>query len=313
MTASVINYPSGIITTIGTTVRLKALPFGTRVLPTFTVTALAPAAQTFTTTASVSAGGTSIPVSSVPVALKAGTQLTFSSVTVTVVANTAQTANAATLSVAPVSGSIASAATASYTPAANAIGNTIVFVSPTPVFLDAGEVLSFGGTSVTLTDPVPAGSRVLFCRALIAAVTANATASTLGLVNLVGCTDASPSSAPKTIDTTNYLSGVGVEMATIGTNRTLNVTFNEIQGDLGGIIIKNILFNNDHFNREVYAVVARPNGEKYEGAAIVTSGDGQAPVQEKVTRSAAMQFQGASFIYTPPTSDATIAASIMAS
>lgn len=311
MTASIINYPTGIITTIGTTVRLRPLPFGTRVLPSFTVTALAPAAQTFTTTASTSAGGTSIPVSSVPVALKAGTQLTFSSVTVTVVAYAPQTANAASLTVAPVSGTIASAATASYTPAANAIGNTMVFVSPTPTFLDAGEVLSIGGTSVTLTDQAPIGSRILFCRALTAAVTANATATTLGLVNLVGCTDASPSSAPKTIDTTNYLSGVGVEMATIGTNRTLNVTFNEIQGDLGGIIIKNILFNNAYYNSEIYAVVQRPNGEKYEGAAIVTSGDGQAPVQEKVTRSAAMQFQGSSFTYTPPTSDATTAASIM--
>lgn len=302
MTSNVIRYPSAIVTTVNTTVRLRPLPLNTRALPTFTITAITPAAQTFTTSAITNAAATTVAVTATPVALLAGETLTFTSTTVTLTADAPQ--GSTSLTIAPSPGSIASAATATYTPVANALGNFRLFVSPTATFLDAGEQLTFGGVTATLTRPAPLGSRVLFCQALSGAVANNATASTIALFTLVGATDASPSSAPKTTDTTNYTSGAGMEMAIIGTNRTLSVSYNQINGDLGAIAIQQILFNDAQFNREVYARIVRANGEIYEGAAIVTSGDGQSPVQEKVTRTVNMQFQGSSFVYTPGTIDA---------
>lgn len=284
------------------------LPSGTRVLPTFTITAATPAAQTFTTSAAVTLNATTIPVTSIPITVLTGTVLTFGATAVTVTADALQTASAGNLTVAPVSAAIASAATANYTPAANAISNTQVFVSPIAIGLDAGEVLNFGGTSVVLTRSAPVNSRALFCRPLTAAVANAATASTIALVTIVGATDATPVSSPKTTDTTNYVSGSGVEMAVIGTNRTLNVSYNQIEEDPGGLILNQILFNNAYFDREIYAQITRSTGERFEGAAIATTGDGQGPVQEKVTRTVQMQFQGDSFIYTPSTKDTALLA-----
>ena len=310
MTSSVINYPSGIITTVNTSVRVRPLVRGTRQLPTYTIAAIAPSVQSITTSAAAITGATTLNITASPIPIRAGISLTFGTVTVTVTRQAKM--GDLSLSISAASGAIASGVSATYTPVANAIGNTLLSVSPTPTFLDSGEILTFGTSKAVVVDQSPVNSTLIQVAPLAAAVTPSSTATTKALLAVVGATDASPSSAPKTTDTTNYLSGAGMEMATIGTNRTLNVTFNEIEGDLGGIIIKQILFNDIHYNREIYAVVSRPNGEQYEGAAIVTQGDGQAPVQEKVTRTANMQFQGSSFIYTPPTADVTVAASLMA-
>jgi hypothetical protein len=181
----------------------------------------------------------------------------------------------------------------------NAVGSRLVAVEPTPAFLDAGEVLMFGATSVTLTDSAPAGSTLLFCLPLPDALAAGVSAATRGLLTVVGATNASPVASPKTTDATTYLSGTGVEMAIVGSNRTLNMSFNRVTGDMGGCLIMALLYEQPFLDREVWAEIVRPNGERYEGACVVTSGNQAAPVQEKVTQEANMQFQGDSFVFTP--------------
>lgn len=301
MTAALpIQYASKVITTVGTTVRLKPLPPNSRTLATYAVVIAAPTTTTITP-AVTAAGATTVVVSALNFAMRSGTALNFGAKAVTLIADADKGATSIRTTPVP-TGGLATTDTASYTPTANALNNTEITVAATSTFIDAGEILSFGGTLVTITKSAAVGALNLFCRALSGAVTGSA--STKGLVALVGATDASPSSQPKTTDTSNYLSGVGDEMAIVGVSRTLNVTFNEIEGDLGGIIIKAMLFTDQYYDREIYAIVQRPNGEIYEGAAIVTQGQGQAPVREKVTRTANFQFEGASFIYTPPTIDA---------
>ena len=305
--ANKINYPSGIVTSIGTKVLIALLAKGTRILPTFLITVAAPTAQTITP-AATTAQSTSISVpTGVPVAIQAGTTLTFGAVPVTTISFTKQ--GALSIAVAPTPSAITASNTASYTPPANALGNTQIFVAPTPTFLDAGTELSFGSEKVVLTEQASVGSKLLFVASpLVAAITAATNASTKSLLAVVGATDATPASQPKTEDAMNYLSGSGMEKVTIGTDRTLKVSFNRIDGDMGGNLLMQLLYNDSASNgtvdvslydREIYALITRPNGEIYEGAAILSSGDATAAVQAKIMQNANFQFQGDSFKFTP--------------
>lgn len=301
MTASVIQHPSQISTSIGTSVRIRMLPRGSRVLPTFTLTAITPAAQTITTTAAVVIGATSVPVAALPVPILAGTNLTIGTTAVTVIADAAM--GDLVLTTAPVPAAITSGATATYTPPANAIGNTQVFLSPVPTPIDAGERLTFGAQTVIVTRSAPISSRVLITAPLTAAVANNTNATTQGLLEVVGATDASPTSSPNAVDAADYQSGAGAEMVNISTNRTLNFAFNRKLGSRGAAILMYLLYDDDYFDREVYAMIRRASGEIFEGAAIATSGDGSAAKQALITQNCNLQFQGGSFRWTPAAAD----------
>lgn len=311
--AGTITRPSKPKTSVGATLQVAMLPADTRDRPLITVKAIAPAAVTLTLSVAAAVGDTKLVLAGrLTAPIPRGTVLTFGSgpgVAVTVqrtIAAAAPGVATTTVYVQPVTGAIPTTDTASYTPAANASGNFVVTTDPLAGPLDAGTVLTLGGTSVTVTHLAHIGSIGFLCKALSAAVTANSTASVVPLVNVNGATNATPSSAPKTTDTANYLSGVGAEMAIVGTNRTVAVSFNEISGDLGGSILKTILFNDAYYDRELYARIVFADGETHEGVAIVTSGDGSSPVQDKRTRNANFQFQGATYVFTPATADEVI-------
>lgn len=157
----------------------------------------------------------------------------------------------------------------------------------------AGESTAYVASEVTVTStatPVPVVPLAL-------PIASAATASTLGSVYVAGVTDSSPTSSPKTVDTTNYLSGTGMEMAIVGTNRTLSMSFNQVEGDPGGKLLKDILYIDNFSDREIFAIYERPNGETYKGACIPTSGDQTGAVQDLAKMTVALQFQGASFTF----------------
>lgn len=309
MTAAVIQHPSGILTSVGTSVRVRMLPRGSRSLPVWTITAVTPVAQTLTTTAAAIAGATTLAVAALAVPILAGTSLTFGATTVTVVADVDRGALA--IPIAPAPAAIASAATATYTPPANAIGNSQLFVAPIPTAIDAGERLTYGAQTVIVTRAAVQSSIVLFVAPLTAAVANNTSATTRALFEVVGATDASPQSSPNAVDAADYQSGAGAEMAPISTNRTLNFAFNRKLGSRGAAILMYMLYDDAYFDREVYAFIRRASGETFEGAAVATSGDGSAAKQSLITQNCNLQFQGSSFIWTPATADNLVAQNII--
>ncbi len=188
------------------------------------------------------------------------------------------------------------------TTAAAVIDAESLTVTALPVALWPGDRLNFGTPTVpiiaTVADYVAIAATTIPTLPLAGPIPTAAVAKSRGSVYIAGVTDASPPSSPKTIDTTNYLSGTGAEMAITGTNRTLNIGFNRVEGDPGGKLLLDILYIDSLYDREVYAIYQRPNGEQYEGACIPTTGDQSGAVQDKATMTVNLQFQGSSFKFT---------------
>jgi len=189
------------------------------------------------------------------------------------------------------------------TAAAATLGaESVTLTADTTVFLDAGEILTFGTTKVTLaegktiaTTPTPVATLPL-----TAAVTEGASDVTNALVFVSGCYNATVTPNIKNVDVTNYLSGVGVEMVTTGNNKTMSLEFNLIYGDKGGEILREIAYDKSYIGREFYFLLAFPSGEKHEGAALLNSASPTQGVQDKRSFQCEAQIQGDSYIYTPP-------------
>lgn len=187
--------------------------------------------------------------------------------------------------------------------AAAAAGAESLTIAAMTVPLYAGARLTVVGSDpahvIEVAETAAVGETTLSILPLEEAIADTDTATTYATIFVAGCTDAAPSSQPKTTDATNFLSGAGSEMAVVGTSRTLSFNFNRVVADPGGDAIMQILFNDEYFDREIYAYVERTNGEIFEGAAIATTGSQAGPVQEKITMQVNLQFQGDSFVFTP--------------
>ncbi len=294
-----VNLPSQAVTTTNTRIRLKMLPLNVRVPGTTTVTIAASGTNNSNVTVGAAAvrGATSLTMSSVSHAIPAQGRIKFANGAQAIL-TTGAAANATSIQVAFLSGDVPSGMTGIWNSGSVSIGSQFLPVNALTAEIDAGEVLTFGSQRITVTDYAPAGSTVLEILELTSAATVGATASTQNLLTVAGATDATPSSAPKTVDATTYNSGVGKEMLVTGVSATLKIGYNLIVGDRGGDVITSLLLNPDNYNREVYAVVSRPFDGIYEGAAIVTNNSDTAPVQDIAKRTADMQFQGTSFKFT---------------
>lgn len=102
------------------------------------------------------------------------------------------------------------------------------------------------------------------------------------------------------VDTTNFQSGSGTEMAIVRNARTYNISGNVKAGDLAYTdIIQKVTLNSAFLNREVYAIGTLPDGEKFEGAAKVMGLNMPANQNEIKKYSFNLTFQGDSFIWTP--------------
>lgn len=181
-----------------------------------------------------------------------------------------------------------------------AIGATSLSIATLPTSLGSESKLKFGSTNVVLTDGAQFQATSLAIEPLTAVLATGATATTLGLRQLLGVTDSSINSSTNTVDVSNFKSGYGMESKTTGVDRTVSVSLNQIDGDFAlDRIIKPILFDDAFAEREVYVQITRPNGEKYEGAAQVRNVNQPTAMRDVAKMTLEFQFQGKSFKFTP--------------
>jgi hypothetical protein len=292
-----IAYPSQTIITTGTQVRVAELPAGVRTMPTLTMTVAAAGVDVTLALAAAGVRGATSITAAAAVTLPARARIRFANGAQAIV--TTAVAASATIPVDFLSQDVPNGTAGTWNAGALAIGSMYVPVAPLVGQIDAGAKLTFtGGLAVTVTDYCSAGSTVLEVLPLTAALTAGNTATYKALLNLAGATNATPSPQPKTVDTTNYNSGIGKEMVVTQVSATLKVEYNLMVGDRGGEVITSIMLNPSKYASEVFAQIDRPNDGIYQGAAIATQSSDTAPVQDVAKRSVDMQFQGVSFSYT---------------
>jgi len=128
-----------------------------------------------------------------------------------------------------------------------------------------------------------------------------ATATTIAWRYVVGATNATFSPEIKNIETTNYLSGEGVEQVTTGNSKKISLEFNIVVGDQGGELLKKVVYDRTAIGREYYFQGVFKTGEKHEGVMLLTSATPTQAVQDKRSLQCEAQVQGSSYIYTPAT------------
>jgi hypothetical protein len=299
---SIINYASQRGTSVFTELRFVLLPKGTRVPTSYTITvgAAAAAINVTTSAAATAVGATTLTLASAAT-IPAFSKIRFANGVEVRTASAVAAATSVPL-LYPLIRAIPASTAGTVAASTLAVGSEYLPVTPLPTNIYPGEKLSFnnGAYTVVVSDFAPAGAIQLQVQPTTVLAVENHTASTLATMYIAGATDASPSSQPKTVDGANFLSGAGSEMITTGTSRTMSFTFQRIVGDPGADLLCQMLFNDAFYDREIYAALKRPFGEEYAGAAIMTSGNQSSPVQDLITVQADLQFQGSSFVYTPP-------------
>jgi len=314
------EYPARRKTSVDTELRFVPLPIGRRDPVLYTITTAAAGTSvtdvTIASGSSVGVGDTTITVNALSGNIPNKAKILFNN-GVTVRLTAAATASATSLNVEAVEGFdpdapldttvIPPGTVGVYRAGSLTAGTEYLSVTPTTVALWAGEKLTFtGGIQVVVTKDAPQGVVTLDVAPTPSLLTSGNIAVTMATYYIAGATDASPNSSPKAVETTNFNSGAGTEQVITGISRTMSFTFQNIQGDPGAEVIKQILYNDDYYNREIYAILKRADGETYEGAAIPTTGSQQSPVQELITIQADLQFQGATFSYTPDAKAPTV-------
>ena len=301
---SIINYASQRGTSVFTELRFVLLPRGTRVPTSYTITVGdATTAINVTTSASATAAGATTLTLATSATIPAFSKIRFANGVEARVNGAGVSAATAVTLLYPLVRSIPASTTGTVAASVLTEGSEYLPVTPIPTNLYPGEKLSFnsGAYTAVVSDFAPAGAIALQVQPLAAAATAGHTASTLATLYIAGATDASPSSQPKVVDAANFNSGAGMEQITTGTNRTVSSTMQRVIGDPGCDLLMQMLYNDQFYDREIFATLKRPFGEEYAGAAIMTSGNQSSPVQDLITVQADLQFQGSSFVYTPPT------------
>lgn len=182
------------------------------------------------------------------------------------------------------------------------IGSETLDVSALPVALDAGTKLTFtGGTVATVAVWTPASSTQIDILPLTGTIAANATATTVAWRFVVGCTNAIVVPTIKNIETTNFLSGEGMEMVTTGNSKKITMDLNLTAGDQGGYLLRKVCYDKAYLGREFYFQVAFITGERHEGVLLLNSANPQGAVQDARKFSIEAQVQGSAYYYTGAT------------
>lgn len=171
----------------------------------------------------------------------------------------------------------------------------------TEVDLDVGTILTFGTTKITLAEAVTVSTtgETVATLPAPATVAANATATTKALLFLPGCRSAIVTPTIKTEDVTNYLSGVGMEMLTVGNSKKVSMELDLVYNSKAHDIVLSMMYADADIGREAYLDVLFPSGERHEGYALMTTSTPAGGVQAKRSVTLEWQFQGGCYTYTP--------------
>jgi hypothetical protein len=176
----------------------------------------------------------------------------------------------------------------------------------TTVYLDAGTLLEFPGSVAgsivrvkTSEAKIISTTAVTIATLPISAPIASAVvAKTKALLFLPGCRSAIPTPTIKTEDTTNYGSGVGIEMVTVGNSKKISMELDLIYDSIAHDLILEMLYAKEAIGREAYLDVIMPSGERHEGYCLLTTGTPTAAVQAKRSVTLEWQVQGECYEYT---------------
>lgn len=182
-----------------------------------------------------------------------------------------------------------------------ALNAETITVSALPIALDAGTPLTFGATTLFVGQYKAAGSTTIPILPAAGTASSGATATTIAWRYVVGCINATFSPQIKNVETTNYLSGEGMEQVTTGNAKTISLEFNDVVGDQGGSLLKKVIYDRTAIGREYYFQGVFKSGEKHEGVLLLTSATPTQAVQDKRSFQCEAQVQGSSYIYTPST------------
>jgi hypothetical protein len=190
---------------------------------------------------------------------------------------------------------------------------TLALVNPpagvTQVSLDVGTVLEFPGATptapkirVTLAESTPVNVTTTAAKfdtmPINLPIAAGAIAEDKALLYLPGLRNGVVTPTIKAEETTNYGSGSGTEMLTVGNAKKLNGELDLAYNNAAHDLILKFLYDDDYIGREAYMEIAFPHGEKHEGYALLTTATPQANVQAKRSLTFEMNFQGGCYRYT---------------
>jgi hypothetical protein len=190
--------------------------------------------------------------------------------------------------------------------AANAV--TASLTANASVTLQHEDVLTFGGTKITinipdgsgLTDSITIGTTATSVpiKAAPAQVAANATALIYELRQVLGITDAAPSLQPQTVDTTDMKSGFGQSNVVVGVNRTIQCSGFRVEGDRAMYEVVMPYLTNDLTIRELlWAELTLPNGDFHAGPCRITDGGAQNQVRNPLQYNFTLTFEGNAYTY----------------
>ncbi len=178
----------------------------------------------------------------------------------------------------------------------------------TSVFLDIGTVLEFPGATpllpkirVTLAQSatITTTAALVDTLPIATAIAANAVATDKALLFLPGTKNAVVTPTIKAEDTTNYLSGTGMEMATVGNSKKSSMEVVLVYNNAAHDLLLKYCYDDEYVGREAYLEIAFPHGEKHEGYALLTTATPQAQVQALRPLTLEWNFQGGCYTYTP--------------
>jgi len=150
-----------------------------------------------------------------------------------------------------------------------------------------------------LDKDIPANSTLVYP---IIGQSVNDGITTTGLYPLAGITQIDLANQETQVDTTNFQSGSGTEMALVRVARSYTISGIALAGDE---VLENIIkpvagFKGFMFNREIYAVAMFPDGERLRGVAKITAFNMPANQNEVKKYSFNLTFQGRAFAWDAP-------------
>lgn len=189
---------------------------------------------------------------------------------------------------------------------------SLILINPpvgvTSAFLDIGTVLEYPGATpllpkirVTLAESalVTTTAAVFDTLPISLPIAANAVAKDKALLFLPGTKNAVVTPTIKAEDTTNYLSGTGMEMATVGNSKKSSMEVVLVYNNKAHDLLLKYCYDDEHVGREAYLEIAFPHGEKHEGYALLTTATPQAQVQALRPLTLEWNFQGGCYKFTP--------------
>jgi hypothetical protein len=178
------------------------------------------------------------------------------------------------------------------------VGNALSFITSTPSGT-TGRQQAIVLQDITLNTTAANVTVAPLLRPIAAASKASFPAS---MLSLNGITQMDFNNQETMVDTTGFQSGSGTEGVVVRVQRQLSISGITVASDAAMETILKVVggLTSGFIGKEVYAIATKPNGECFEGAAMISALNFPANQNEVDKYSCTLTFMGDSFIWTPP-------------